>query len=157
VELGQIALVAEARVEYDVVAAQGRLERIGGGRVERAAVFRPGRLTHAAYGGRLLVAEQARGLADGIELGGAPFQLGLEPLDLLTPLVDQRIVPLGRRPPGFNGCRVGHGQCSKLLRAPIPGRERHQSRRQQRAALGSGLGRAAQADRVVTLAQCRQG
>ena len=57
VQLCHVPLVAEARVEDDIVSAHGRFERIGGGRVKRATVLRPGRLARAADGGRFLVAE----------------------------------------------------------------------------------------------------
>ena len=156
VELGHVPFGAKAGVAYDVVQAQGGLERIGCVEIEGAAVLCPGGLARVAYGARLLVAAQACGFADRIEFGGEPFQLGLEPLEFLAPLAHQHIVPLGRRLTGFKACRVGHGQRREFFHAPVPGRERLQPCCQQRAVLDSGLDRTAQADRMVALAQCRQ-
>ena len=79
------------------------------------------------------VQEEPRGLADGLGLGLSPMQLGCEPLNIVVPSVHLRVVLLGRPVPAFNARRIGHCYSGKLRHAPIPRRERCQSRRQHLA------------------------
>ena len=120
---GALRFPAKAGRREGIVAAQSRLESVGGRGVQQATVFRPGAFPLRPDGGRFLLARHAAGAADCGEFGVMPGALCRQAVDFGIRLLDPLLGLPDRGAPAFDLDRVGRRHLRQLVGIAFPGSE----------------------------------